>query len=186
MPKGVRADLSPEQQRKVKQLSFEAARDAFHVGYAKWKAIREADGYLPFRGGASRSAEGEESILDSVRHAPHLCTPRRAETLGISTGTARRRLHHLAKLISLGIAKLDDEWSIRLMGSNPRPGGVDRDDAPEHADSDPKALPFALVMHRKKPRALGLDPDLTEPAPTALGKPPPPDEDSGSLVVLAK
>ena len=50
MPKGNRTNLSSEQQGKVKQLSFEAARDAFHIGYAKWKAIREADGYLAFKG----------------------------------------------------------------------------------------------------------------------------------------
>ena len=93
---------------------------------------------------------------------------------------------HLAKLVSLGIVKLDDEWAIRLMGSSARPGGPERDDAPEDADTDPNALPFALVMQTKKPRALQLDPDLREPGPTALGKPPRPDGDSGSLVVLAK
>ena len=92
---------------------------------------------------------------------------------------------HLAKLIALAIVKLDDEWTIRLMGSSARPGGLDADDAPEYADGDEKALPLALVMHRVR-RELDLAPDLREPGATALGSPPPPDDDSGSLVVLAK
>ena len=46
MPKAKLAALSPEHQGKVKQLTFEAARNPFHIGYAKWKAIRQADGYL--------------------------------------------------------------------------------------------------------------------------------------------
>ena len=92
VPKGKRTDLSPEQQRKVKQLTFEAARDAFHIGFAKWKAIREADGYLAFKGGGSPSAETEERVLDSVRQAPHLSARRRAQALGGSVGVAQKIL----------------------------------------------------------------------------------------------
>ena len=71
------------------------------------------------------------------------------------------------------------------MGSSARPGGVDRDDAPEYVGQE-KQLPFALVMQRKKLNDLELSPDLREPGATALGTPPRPDDDSGSLVVLAK
>ena len=65
MPRGKRTELTPEQQRRVKQLTFEAARDALQIGYHKWKAIREAEGYLPFKGGNSPSAEVEERVLDN-------------------------------------------------------------------------------------------------------------------------
>ena len=51
---------------------------------------------------------------------------------------------------------------------------------------DLKTLPFALVIQRKNPRALAVDPGLGEPGATAQAKPPRPDDDSGSLVVLAK
>ena len=121
--------------------------------------------------------------LRSPRRAPRTPGKRLGGFLVVDSLTA---FAHLAKLVSLGIVKLDDEWTVRLMGSSARPGGTDRDDAPEYADTDAKALPFALVMQRKKLRDIELTPDLTEPAPTALGKPPRPDGDSGSLVVLAK
>lgn len=86
---------------------------------------------------------------------------------------------HLGKLIHLGIVKLDDEWTVRLMGSNHKAG--------PKADGEDggKSLPFALVMHRKRPQ-LELSPDLREPGAAALAPPPLPDDDSGSLVVLSK
>lgn len=93
---------------------------------------------------------------------------------------------HLAKFISLGIVKRDDEWETRLMESNARPSGTNRDDAPEYADTDAKALPFALVTQRKKLKDLELTPDLREPGVTASPTPPRADGESGSLVVLAK
>ena len=72
------------------------------------------------------------------------------------------------------------------MGSNARPGGVDRDDAPEYADTDEKALPFALVMQRRKPKDLDFTPDLREPGATAAGSPPQTGNGPGSHLVLAK
>jgi len=100
VPRGKPTHLTPEQQRKVKQLTFSAAQDAFHIGYAKWKAIREAEGYLPFKGGNSPSAEVEERTLDSVRAAPHLSARRRAHALGLSHGTVQKvaKLHGLGRL----------------------------------------------------------------------------------------
>ena len=92
---------------------------------------------------------------------------------------------HLEKLISLGIVKLDDEWEVRMMGSNRRPAGVDPDDCPDYVDTDDKSLPFALVMERKRP-SLELHPDLREPGPTAGAAPPPSDEGPASALVLAK
>ena len=71
------------------------------------------------------------------------------------------------------------------MGSNARPSGVDRDNAPEYVHADDRSLPFALVMHRKR-REPQVSPDLREPGADALGTPPPPDDEPGSLVVLAK
>jgi len=48
VPKGKRPVLSVEQQRAIKSLTFQAAQHAFHIGSEKWKAIREAGGFLPF------------------------------------------------------------------------------------------------------------------------------------------
>ena len=108
----------------------------------------------------------------------------------------RMRVHYLMPgatspskaedLLALGIVKLEDEWTIRLMGSNARPGGVKPDDAPEYVETDEKALPFALVMQRKKPRDLEGSADLREPGETTWGRHRPPGEDPGSLVDLAK
>ena len=111
MPSGKPTDLTPEQQRKVKHLTFQAAKDAFQIGYANWKAIREAEGYLPFKGRNSPSAEVEERVLDSVRHAPHLSSRRRAQALGISIGTVQKvaERHRLGRLNSrLELASIPD------------------------------------------------------------------------------
>ena len=81
--------LSVEQQRAIKSLTFHAAQDAFHIGFQTWKAIREADGFLPFRGDGDALAEIEESVLQSVREKPHLATGVRARELGIGTGAVQ-------------------------------------------------------------------------------------------------
>ena len=40
--------LSLEEQATIKRLTFRDAKDRFHIGYEKWKAIREAKGFLAF------------------------------------------------------------------------------------------------------------------------------------------
>jgi len=59
VPKGKRPVPSVEEQRVIKGLTFHAAQDAFHIGFHTWKAIREADGFLPFRGNGDALAELE-------------------------------------------------------------------------------------------------------------------------------
>ena len=100
VPKGKRPVLSVEQQRAIKGLTFHAAQDAFHIGFQTWKAIREAEGFLPFRGNGDAVAELEERVLASVREKPHLATGARARELGVSIGAVqtvlrRRRLSKL-------------------------------------------------------------------------------------------
>ena len=78
MPKGVPRPLTPEEQTACKALTFEADRRAFNIGFTRWKAIKEASGFLPFRGGNPPSQEVEDRVLDSVRQRPHLALSPRA------------------------------------------------------------------------------------------------------------
>jgi hypothetical protein len=71
---------------------------------------------------------------------------------------------HLQKLIKLGLMKLDQEWSVRLMGSTAEL----KDDLGEVVSSDGpndrperREVPFAFVMERTPKGAFA--PDLRQP-----------------------
>ena len=190
MPKGQRPVLSVEQQRAIKSLTFHAAQDAFHIGFQTWKAIREADGFLPFRGDGDALAEIEESVLQSVREKPHLATGVRARELGIGTGAVqtvpvRRKLAKLhARLEFAGYRveacrPLEVARQRRILATYP--GALThigfktfgylrspRGQAQQHE------VPFALVMER---RAKGtFEAELREPpgqGATSLSRPDP-------------
>ena len=86
---------------------------------------------------------------------------------------------HLGKLIHLGIIKLDDEWPVRLMGSDGKLRTM-----PEGEDH-PSALPFAFVLQRRSP-GLVMDPDHRELGSVASTTPPQSDDGPAPSLVLAK
>jgi len=74
---------------------------------------------------------------------------------------------HLEKLIKLGLLKLDQEWSVRLMGSNmsmeqqqDKIGDVVSSDGPDDRP-EKHEIPFALALEKKSQRS--FQPDLREP-----------------------
>jgi hypothetical protein len=90
MPR-VGSRLSLEEQATIKRLTFRHAKDRFHIGYQKWKAIREANGFLAFRESrpATTRQEVEEAVIASVKALPQLNTGERAQKIGVGTGTVQ-------------------------------------------------------------------------------------------------
>ena len=74
---------------------------------------------------------------------------------------------HLQKLVKLGLLKLDQEWSVRLMGSNmsmeqqqDKIGDVVSSDGPDDRP-EKHEIPFALVLEKRSQGS--FQPDLREP-----------------------
>jgi hypothetical protein len=90
---------------------------------------------------------------------------------------------HVAKLIELGLIKLDDEWTIRMMGDTRSMFGKQTKGSPDlplNTDGDGQPLPFALVLDRT-PRP-GFSQDWSDKG-HKLARPP---DGEGSGLVLYK
>ena len=119
MPK--RTVLTWEQQKVCCKLTFRDARDNFHIGFKKWKAIREAEGFLPFHDSrnADRHRELEAEVLESVRTLPHINTAERAKRLGVSVATAQgilaeRKLTKLNARLEFAGYKVEPHRSLQV------------------------------------------------------------------------
>jgi hypothetical protein len=140
-------------------LSYHEAQKAYHIGYARWKEPRADRGFLPLgrEHGTTRQEEQAElraRIEASAREEPHLNTAVRAKKLGCSVGTAQK------VLAELGLIKLDDEWSIRMMGDSRSVFGKQAKGAPDvevNFGEDGQPLPFALVLDRARRGELAQD-----------------------------
>jgi len=91
---------------------------------------------------------------------------------------------HVEKLLNLGLIKLDDEWSIRMMGDTrqvfgKRPDGAPRDQG-LNLDDKGQPLPFALVLDRT-PRA-GFSQDFSDKG-HKLDRPPDQEPTNGGMVL---